>query len=64
MALHGLTIFVNVEQRPLPPPKDPLIQERIDQVLRRPIQRMANNVVDYGQFRLTYINGSTLPSSA
>jgi hypothetical protein len=63
MALHQLTtqvpktIFVNVEQRPLPPPKEPLAQERIDQAFRRAHQRMTNNVVEFGKFRLAYING-------
>lgn len=63
MALHQLTtqvpktIFVNVEQRPLPAPKDPLVQERIDQAFRRTNQRMTNNVVEFGKFRLAYING-------
>lgn len=63
MAMHQLTsqvpktIYVNVEQRPLKYKAEPLAQERIDNAFSRATQRMTNNVVDFGKYRLTYING-------
>ncbi len=63
MAMHQLTsqipktIYINVEQRPIRYKPEPLVQARIDQAFRRSHQRMTNNVVDFGKFRLTYING-------
>jgi hypothetical protein len=62
MQLHGLadrpqtTIYANHEQRPIPPPEEPLTQQGIDAAFRRP-QRLTTNVAPLGEHRLCLVNG-------
>ena len=62
MYLHQLldkepqTIYVNHEQRPLPPPRGPLVQSSIDNAFRRP-QRITKNHAPLGKHTMYVLNG-------
>lgn len=62
MRLHGLTdqdsriIYVNAEQRPLPHPEGPLIQEAMDRAFRGR-QRVTKNRAPLGQKIVCLLNG-------
>lgn len=62
MGLHGLTaqesktIYINIEQRPQASNPASLTQESIDRAFRNQ-QRRTTNFVEYGGYRLMYLNG-------
>jgi hypothetical protein len=62
MHLHGLaddtanTLYVNHEQKPVPPSETPLTQQGIDQAFRRK-QRVSANTVPLGDHLICLLNG-------